>query len=183
MAFFKTKEEKEIKKQEREQKIAERNKKYESTLSFMGKTLQPIGQIPAETIVNLRLDSEKEELKIVQNKTEITLPYQRIISFRLEDETTLAKSGSGLGGAIVGGALFGTAGAIVGQNMKKGKTKTRWIGTLTYKDKEGNTQGLNFIQWGLTSAYDGEKKYYSASLFENKVNEITGRYGDNITEL
>lgn len=161
----------------------EKQHKKEASVLFLGETIQPIGQIPAGSVTGLSLKPDQEVLNIHHDKIDITLPYERIISFRLEDETTLVKSGSGLGGAIVGGALFGGAGAIVGQNMKKGKTKTKWIGTLTYKDKDGNTQELNFIERGLTGYYDGDNKNYGSLQFENTVNGIGSRYGENITEL
>ena len=157
--------------------------KKEASVLFLGETLQPIGKIPAGSVTGLTLKPDQKVLNIHHDKIDITLQYERIISFRLEDETTLAKSGSGLGGAIVGGALFGGAGAIVGQNMKKGKTKTKWIATLTYKDKDGNTLQLSFIERGLTGYYEGENKNYCSLQFENAINEIASRYCDDITEL
>jgi putative salt-induced outer membrane protein YdiY len=171
MGFFtkKTKEEKAIKK--------------ERLVSFLGESVQAIGKIPAGSCVGLSLKPDQEQLNIHNDKIDITLPYERIVSFRLEDETTIAKSGSGLGGAIVGGVLFGGAGAIVGQNMKKGNTKTKWIATLTYKDKEGNVQQLNFIQRTLMGYYEGDKKSFDVEQFENTVNNIISRYSDDISEL
>lgn len=183
MGFFKTKEENELKKQAKELKKQEKEVKKEASVMFLGDCLQPIGKITAGKSVGLTLDPEQKVLNIHHDKIDITLPYERIVQFKLEDETTMAKSGSGLGGAIVGGALFGGAGAIVGQNMKKGKTKTRWIGTLSYKDKDGNMQYLSFIERVLTGYYEGDAKSWGASQFENKVNEIVGRYSEDITEL
>lgn len=161
----------------------EKAQKKESSVMFLGESLQSIGKIPAGKCVGLTLKPTDQVLNIHHDKTDITLPYTRLRGFRLEDEVTLAKSGSGLGGAIVGGALFGGAGAIVGQNAKKGKTNIKWVATLTYEDKEGNLQTLNFIQWGMTGHYEGASKHYGASQFENAINEIVGRYGEDITEL
>lgn len=169
MGFFKTKEEKELKR--------------EKSVVFVGESLQPIGKIPAGKTVGLSLKPDTKALNIHFDKIDITLPYERITGFSLVDEVTLAKSGSGLGGAIVGGALFGGAGAIVGQNIKKGKTDVKWISTLSYTDKDGNAQELSFIQWGVTGHYKGATKHYGASQFENKLNEIVSRYADDITEL
>lgn len=176
MGFFKTKEEKEQAKQEKAIK-------KEASVGFMGETLQAIGKIPSGKTVLIDLKPDSQVLRICYEKTEITLPYDRIRGFKLEDETTLAKSGSTIGRALVGGALFGGAGAVVGGMSAKGQTKTKWIGTLSYVDKEGNLQELNFIQWGLTGHYEGATKHYGASLFENKVNEIVSRYGEDISEL
>lgn len=161
----------------------EKAQKKESSVMFLGESLQSIGKIPAGKCVGLTLKPTDQVLNIHHDKTDITLPYTRLRGFRLEDEVTLAKSGSGLGGAIVGGALFGGAGAIVGQNAKKGKTNIKWVATLTYEDKEGNLQTLNFIQWGMTGHYEGASKHYGALQFENAINEIVGRYGEDITEL
>ena len=157
----------------------EKQLKKESSVAFLGESLQPIGKIPAGKCVGLSLKPADQVLNIHYDKTDITLPYDRIRGFRLEDEVTLAKSGSGLGGAIVGGALFGGAGAIVGQNAKKGKTNVKWVGTLSYEDKEGNPQTLSFIQW----AYKGETKDWVGLKFENTINEIVSRYSEDITEL
>lgn len=166
MGLFKTKEEREIKK--------------EASVAFMGETLQAIGKIPSGKVVFLTLKPIEKALNIHWEKIDITLPYDRIRGFKLEDETTLAKSGSTIGRALVGGALFGKTGAIVGGMSAKGKTKTKWIGTLSYVDKEGNLQELNFIQWGLTGPYEGETNILP---FEKKVNEIVSRYSEDISEL
>lgn len=161
----------------------EKAHKKESSLIFMGESLQTIGKIPAGKCVGLTLKPSDQVLNIHHDKTDITLPYERLKGFKLEDEVTLAKSGGGLGGAIVGGALFGGVGAIVGQNIKKGKTDVKWVGVLTYEDKEGNMQQLSFIQWGMTGYYEGATKHWGASQFENAINEIVSRYSEDITEL
>lgn len=176
MGLFKTKEEKEQRKQEKAIK-------KEASLAFMGESLQPIGKIPSGKTVLIDLKPDSQVLRICYDKTEITLPYERIRGFKLEDETTLAKSGNTIGRALVGGALFGGAGAVVGGMSGKGNTKTKWIGTLSYIDKDGNSQELAFIQWGLTGHYEDNTKHYGASQFENKVNEIVSRYAEDITEL
>lgn len=161
----------------------EKAQKKEASVVFLGESLQAIGKIPAGKCVGLSLKPADQVLNIHYDKTDITLPYERLRGFRVEDEVTLAKSGSGLGGAIVGGALFGAGGAIVGQNMKKGKTAVKWVATLSYVDKEGSSQALNFIQWGITGYYEGATKHYGASQFENAINEIVSRYSEDITEL
>lgn len=169
--------------EEKAQRQQEKQFKKETSLVFIGESLQAIGKIPAGKCVGLSLKPSDQVLNIHCDKTDITLPYERLRGFKLEDEVTLAKSGSGLSGAIVGGALFGVGGAIVGQNAKKGKTKVKWIATLSYVDKENNLQTLNFIQWGLSGHYEGDTKNWSALQFENTVNEIVSKYGEDITEL
>jgi len=161
----------------------EKQQKKEAAATFIGDAMQPIGKIAINSPCGLSLKPDQKVLNIHHDKTDITLPYERIKSFKVENETTLAKAGSGLGGAIVGGALFGKAGAIVGQNMNKGKTNVKWIGTLTYEDKEGNLHTLSFIERALTGLYEGENKSYSATNFENIVNRIASDNGEDISEL
>lgn len=161
----------------------EKQQKKEASAMFLGDSLQNVGKITINSPCGLSLKPDQRVLNIHSDKTDITLPYERIKSFVVENETTLAKAGSGLGGAIVGGALFGKAGAIVGQNMKKGKTNVKWIGTLTYEDKEGNIQTLSFIERGLTGLYEGENKSFSASNFESIVNRIASASEEDVTEL
>lgn len=160
-----------------------KEQKQEKRASFIGDALQPIGKIPVNGCCGLTLKPDERVLNIHHNKIDITLPYDRIRSFQVENETTLANSGSGLGGAIIGGALFGGAGAIVGQSAGKGKTKTKWIATLSYTDKEGTLQELNFVERGLTGLYDGNSKSLSAMGFENVVNRIASDCSEDITEL
>lgn len=156
----------------------EKQAKQEASVYYPCQTLQPIGKIPINGICKLTLKPSERVLNIHCGKSDITLPYERLRSFEVNDEVTLAKSGSGLGGAIVGGALFGGAGAIVGQNMKKGKTKIKWIATLTYEDKEGTQQQLNFLETGT-----GDHKSLTAISFEATVNRIASDCGEEITEL
>lgn len=169
--------------EEKEQRKQEKQQKQEASAIFTGNPLQPIGKITINDVCGLTLKPVERALNIHHDKTNITLPYERLKGFRVEDETTLAKSASGLGGAIVGGALFGTAGAIVGQNAKKGKTKTKWIATLTYEDKEGNLQELRFIERGITGIYEGENKSFSSLNFEQIINRIASENSEDITEL
>lgn len=169
MGLFKSKEEKKAKK--------------EANAFFLGQTLQAIGRIPAGKNVGISLEPERQVLKIQYEETAITLPYSRIISFMLEDETKLSDKGNAGLRALAGGALFGVTGAIVGAASAKNKATKKWVGILTYKDKEGQIQSLAFLQMALTKPYDGKTKHYGASQFEKMVNEIASRNSENITEL
>ena len=177
MGLFKSKEEKEEKKKAKDLK-------KEASAVFMGESLQPIGKIPLGATVGLSLKPDNKVLNIHYNKTDITLPYDRIRGFRLESETTLAKNGSSIGRGLVGGALFGGAGAVVGGISAKGNTKTKWIGTLSYEDKDGSLQELNFIEWGLPNGYyTGDMKHDGGARFEQQIQKIAYRSGNDITEL
>lgn len=176
MGLFKTKEEKEMRRKEKE---LEKEKK----LMFFGDTMQSIGKIPMGKPVGLTLKPDKEVLNIHHDKIDITLPYERIKGFKIDNEVNLAKSGGTIGRSLVGGALFGGTGAIIGGISGKGNTTIKWFATLNYEDKDGNMCELNFIQRMLTGYYEGEQKHWGAAQFENKVNEIVSRYAENITEL
>ncbi len=157
--------------------------KKESKVFFLGQTLQSIGKIPVGKNVGISLEPERQVLKIQYEETAITLPYNRIVSFMLEDETKLSDRGNAGLRALAGGALFGVTGAIVGAASAKNKATKKWVGILTYKDKEGQVQNLTFLQMVLTKPYDGEAKHYGAGQFEKMVNEIASRNSESVTEL
>lgn len=169
-----------------EEKALQKEKKQatlDKLTAFSGFSMQPIGKIPQGDPVGLKLDPVNKVLKLHSGKIDITLPYDRIQSFKVEDETNLVKSGSTIGRALVGGALFGKTGAVVGGMSAKGNTKTKWIATLTYEDKEGAIQELGFIEMGGLNYYDGSTKSYSSSQFEKRLNAIVSEYREDITEL
>ena len=143
--------------------------KKESKVFFLGQTLQSIGKIPVGKNVGISLEPERQVLKIQYEETAITLPYNRIVSFMLEDETKLSDRGNAGLRALAGGALFGVTGAIVG--------------AASAKNKEGQVQNLTFLQMVLTKPYDGEAKHYGAGQFEKMVNEIASRNSESVTEL
>lgn len=173
MGFFKSKEEKAAIK-------AEKAIKAESKMNFTGTTAQQIGKLQQGWAVVLTLDPDAQKLHIKNAKSEIdiTIPYERLRGFKLEDETTLAQSGSTVGRAVVGGMLFGKTGAIVGGMSAKGNTKTQWYGTLRYEDKNGEEQELLFAEM-----FSSANKNLDHSKFEHRVNEIAASNGDDITEL
>lgn len=166
-----------------DEKRLARAKKQESLALFQGYLAETLGQFNAGYLVSLKLDPDREVLVISgQNKKDptITLPYNRIVSFVVEDETSLVKSGSGIGRALAGGLLFGGAGAVVGALSGKGKTKTAWYGTLTYKNKPGETSQIVLKELTLG---DPKSKTLSATTFETVVAGIVRRYAAAITEL
>lgn len=157
--------------------------KKESKVAFFGKTLQPIGHIPAGTSVILALEPKQKKLIIRYEKSPIALPYERIISFILDSEDNLLNGGHAGARALAGGILFGAAGAVIGATSAKNKSAKKWIGVLSYKDKEGNVKSLNFLQDGFSAPYDGKEKHYGAAQFEATVNNIIAKNSEVITEL
>ena len=180
MGLGKSKEDKIIKKKEKKR---EKELKKESKVAFFGKTLQPIGHIPAGTSVILALEPKQKKLIIRYEKSPIALPYERIISFILDSEDNLLNGGHAGARALAGGILFGAAGAVIGAASAKNKSAKKWIGVLSYKDKEGNVKSLNFLQDGFSAPYDGKEKHYGAAQFEATVNNIIAKNSVVITEL
>ena len=111
------------------------------------------------------------------------MPYERIISFILDSEDNLSSGGHAGARALAGGILFGSAGAVIGAASAKNKSTKRWIGVLSYKDKEGNVKSLDFLQDGFSAPYDGKEKHYGAAQFEATVNNIVTKNSEIITEL
>lgn len=184
MGLFTKKTPEEKKAQEEKQ-----NKKMEAIVTFVGFPIQNIGKIPQNVEVKLSLDPEERKLIITSLRKsfpgEVKLPYERIKGFVVEDEVTLSKGSSGIGRALVGHALFGGVGAVVGAVSAKGNTSLRWIATLTYEDKEGNLQELGFIKFGIgkNNYYTGKDKAFSDNQFENVIKRIVSENCEDIEEL
>lgn len=146
MRLFKTKKEREIAKEKRI------NKKANSAV-FLGKCVQNIGPIMIGEVCTLSIDVDNGNLEIKSGKKTAKIPLNRVLGFSLDSEVTLAHGKTSIGRATIGGFLFGDSGAIIGANSKKGNTETRWIGTLLYDDKQGDTIETNFIVQGFTGEY------------------------------
>ena len=87
------------------------------------------------TITNLGssflfVDTEKQLCYLSQSKTPkiepIVFKFSEIEEYRFEQvgQKTITKTKGGVGRAVVGGALFGVAGAVVGASTAKTETKT-----------------------------------------------------------
>ena len=165
-------------------KKAAKERKQEARAYFSGDICDALGQIPAGHHVELRLDPDREVLTIhsggKKDGVEITLPYARIVSFKVEDEVSLVKSGNVFGRAVAGGLLFGSVGALVGAASGTGKTDVSWYGTLTYKAKTGEQAQITVKELTIGSA---KNKSILAINFETAVAAIVSRYAESINEL
>lgn len=144
---------------------------------YSGEIGESIGKISAGSFVTLNLVPDKNVLVI---NNQIALPYERIVGFKVDDETTLTKSNSCIGRAIIGGMLFGGVGAIVGGMSGKGKTKTTWYGILTYKGKDEAERQIVIKEFRLDG---GNGKSIQAMKFENCISDIISHYAEDINEL
>ena len=86
----------------------------------------------AKTVYTLTIDTDKNELQIRTNPKWTNGPSEVILSLdKITDSKTTSekievdKHGHPLARAVVGGAVFGAAGAVVGAISAKDKTKTK----------------------------------------------------------
>lgn len=135
-------------------------------------TTELVGNIPEGAVTYIQPDPKANALRIKpmsKKFNEVTIPYERLQRFHFESEEAL-KSNSGLGGAVVGGVLFGGVGAIVGQQASKGKKEIVHYGVLDFEGKDGKEKRLIF-------------RGKESKVFADKVNEIVARYHTAVTEL
>lgn len=173
MAFFKSKEKKAAAKEEKALKA-------ENKITYSGTTLQQIGKLQQGWAVDLRLDPYERKLHITNKKSgvDITIPYERLNGFKYESETSLTQGGSTIGRAAIGGLLFGKTGAVIGGMSAKGNTETKWYGTLTFTNKDGERQELYF-----EDLFSEKTSNSDHMRFERRINEIAVENSDEVTEL
>lgn len=98
----------------------------------------------------IEIDETNKLLRFPQYLSTIIFSYDEIIDFELlQDGETITKGS--LGGAIVGGALMGGVGALVGGSLGKKKTKqeiTEYRIKITTKNSFRPTVYINFLSTG-----------------------------------
>ena len=165
----------------KEEKKATREEK---SLFFQGILGNSLGKIPAGALVVLTAKPEEEKIAIqhkvgFKTQTEITLPYERIVNFKVEDEKEIIKKDNGVSRAIVGGLLFGGAGAVVGAMTTKNITEHKWYGVLTYIDKNGDEQQIVLKE----VLHNKATKSLNAVAAETCITRIITWYAEDITEI
>ena len=98
----------------------------------------------------IELDEAHHFLRFPQSLPAVIFSYDEIIDYELlQDGETITKGS--LGGAIVGGALMGGVGALVGGSLGKKKTKqeiTEYRIKITTKNSFRPTVYINFLSTG-----------------------------------
>lgn len=183
---------KEKQEETKKQRNADKEYKNEKKARFEGTALQTIGVIPKGGEVTLKLDPDAEILSIQYDKDiSVRLPYARVLGFRLEcitEETANNKMdlvGSVLSSGLLGRGVVGMAGKLAGgMIMGSKKKKAIWVGTLSYKDKEGNIQELAFAgDDDVLEEDDMPYKDTEDERFEHIVNGIAMKANQDLMEL
>lgn len=98
------------------------------------------------------------ELKITSKDDVVNLSYSKITNVVYDLQTSIVeKDKSSIGRAIVGGALFGATGAIVGAvsgSGKKEKEVNKFMFVISYTGNDGNK---SFIAFEDTRLWTGRK--------------------------
>ena len=168
---------------------------------YTGTSVQGIGQIPSEVQVSLSLDPDREVLVILYKHKEITLPYDRIISFTVEytsvDKTNKIVKGaqdflenadvrpSGFDPLGIKKLATGLAGNVASKLIPKNQMICA-ISVLSYLDKNGERQQLQFsnsMETGYGINNDNSFVDAQALEFAKAVKTMKSRYEENITEL
>lgn len=106
------------------------------------------------------------ELKITSKNDVVTLPYSKITNVVYDLQTSIVeKDKSSIGRAIIGGALFGATGAVVGAvsgTGKKEKQINNFVFIISYKNSE---QTESFIAFQDVRLWTGRK-------LSNKLKEL-----------
>lgn len=161
-------------------------------VKFEGIALQSVGVIPRGSKVTLMLNPEMENITIKYDKDiSITLPYTRVLGFRVEytienaDDKAAKLTGSVLSSGLLGRGVVGKAGRLAGDMMMVlRKTKAIWIGVLIYKDKNGETNELSFFSHEQDLEFNQKpNKSYEDEVFEHTVNLIALRNNAEMMEL
>lgn len=117
-------------------------------------------------------DDENEFIAIVKSSSIQVLRYSDIVSISYEENGNNVYNKS-LGGAVVGGILFGGVGAIVGGNTAKA-TQNKEVSSMSIKILLKSTSNPTII----LKIYDGAtlktKETASRTLYEGLMKEVTG---------
>lgn len=131
------------------------------TINFFidGETFPNI-KVTSGLAVTMRDDCLHFKDRSLMSKSEITLPYSKIVDARemVETETTV-KDKSVIGRAIVGGVVLGPVGAIVGGidgTGKKKKTTSKRFYVISYKSDDGV---VKYVPLEIVGATYGLKKF------------------------
>lgn len=133
---FKTKEEKDSKRKEKEL-LAERWKRTLNGKHFSG--------LPLGENIETSLLFNDNDFTVDASGNSFSLPYSRVISMEVASDVEIQKSYiSSIGGAVGGAVLFGPLGAVIGGRARERQSKVvEYYLVITY-DKDGSFEYLSF---------------------------------------
>lgn len=142
--------------------------------------------LPEHTHCLLALHYENLSISVYEKNLEILLPYEKIIDTEVETSESITykkKNKSVIGRGIIGGALFGGAGAVVGamsglkDNTKeiKESKKISYLG-IKYNTNEGESAVVFKTEdWGARMVEKAIRKMANLDPIEkNEANNETG---------
>ena len=103
---------------------------------------------------------------------EVKLPLQKV-SFAGMVATEQIEKQSALGRAVVGGVLFGAAGAIIGAMSAEEKKKNKYFYIINYQ-KDGETKAITMLENG------GNMNYFK---FQKKLTEYLPKKSESTINL
>lgn len=139
--------------------------------------LEDIGQLKKSNMVDIALHEYKLVLSAPMSPVPVELKYDQITDVYYGPETEIIeKNKSVIGRAVVGGVLFGGAGAIVGAVSASGKkekkvTKMKFI--ISYTSKTGEDAFLLFE----------DSRLYKGHKLSKKLKELCGIKDEVVTSL
>lgn len=129
-----------------------------SIISDYFKTVDKIGNLGANNMVEVALYEDRLTISSPMIKQEITLNYNQITDVSYGTQTQIVeKNKSVIGRAIGGGLLFGGIGAIVGAVSGSGvkeKKEHHFYFIVSYTSQDGEDK---FLQFEDTRLYKGQK--------------------------
>lgn len=144
---------------------------YQPMISVMGFFKQSGIPIADQLLLGLMLCEDKIIIVDQSHEFIIKLPQVQNVKYDVEREIEKETKTSTAKG-LIGGALFGPAGAVVGSQPKEKIVSNTTISSLTisYINSKGEDSRIEFVNRTF-----GGKTPYEMKAFERKVNEIINK--------
>lgn len=155
--------------------LSSKMNKYNSIMNFTCFIEQDGLPIPKQGLLGFLLLEDR--IVIIDETNEFIIKKENILSINYNVEKIENKQmKSSLTKGIVGGALLGTAGAIIGSQPKEKIIDSKSIAILSinYNSSDGTPKNVAFTYRAI-----GNNKFSELSAFKDKANEIFNNYIQN----
>ena len=133
-----------IKKANKKKKAQKAELQQSGLLLYMA--FDHVNGLPIPENFSCEIKSYQDRLDFKAGTTNIKLPREKITDMCIKTDTEIQnQTVSSVGGAIAGGVMFGTLGAIIGGRVKtkKVKTTTQYL-IITYTGEQGDLKYIGF---------------------------------------